>query len=149
MARRHEIARRLPHILAGTALLALTCACGDIDDPVLQVAHVELNGQITQSLEMEKVETLFFNDDVDPSSTFRLVYDEPVELETVQEHVYLEDASGSRLASTISQRLADVIVTPQSALVGGQNHVLRVERGIDDAERNTTEYHYAVTFYVP
>ena len=133
--------------------LALSCclllsACGDINDPVLTKVEVLVNDQVTQSLDVAQSGSNFIKSDVDPNAVFRLVYDEPVLLNTAEAHIFIKDAKDNKVASTISQKLVDIIVTPGSPMVGGQNHTLVVEPGIDDASNNTTSHSYNITFYV-
>ncbi len=127
---------KLKLIPGGLALCLLLAACGDVNDPVLTKVEVLLAGQVVDTLDVAHSGSNFIKKDVDPSATFRLIYDEPVLLETAEAHVFIKDSKGNKVKATIGLRLVDVTVTPGGPMTGGQNHTLVVEPGIDDASKH-------------
>lgn len=123
-------------------------ACGDMGDPVLVSCDIELNEEVVQTIDIDITGSNFFNDDVHPNSRFLLGYDEPVDLPSAAASISIEDAADNVIPTTITQRLVDVIVTPNASLSTGLNHTLRVNSGIDDESQNTTDYYVNITFYV-
>lgn len=130
------------------AILLGGTACGDLGDPVLLSVDVTDGGTVVQSLEIDINGSNFFPNDVSPTSAFVMTYDEPVNLESVKAHVLIQDAADVTVPTTITQRLVDIIVTPNAAMGSGQNHTLAIANGIDDESANTTDYYVNVTFYV-
>lgn len=139
---------KLRWIPGGLALCLLLASCGDVNDPVLTKVEVLLSDQVVETLDVAHSGSNFLKKDVDPTATFRLLYDEPVLLDTAEAHIFVKDAKGNKVAAAVSQRLVDIIVTPGSPMAAGQNHTLVVEAGIDDASNNTTSREYNITFYV-
>jgi len=129
-------------------LLAATTACGDLGDAVLESVSVQADGQTVQTLDVDLSGNNFFENPVPTNSTFVISYDEPIDLTTAREHIYLNDAVGSSLGIQVSQRLTDVIVTPAQPMVAGQNHTLLIEAGIDDVSGNTDHDSYYISLYV-
>ena len=132
----------------GISLLAFTCACGDLSDAVLESVSVEVDGEAVQTLPIAKSGSNFFADPVAPEAIFVIRYDEPVDLDTAREHIRLEDANSAPLSIDVGQQLTDLVVAPAVPMQTGQNHVLVIEGGIDDASGNTDQDTYVITLYV-
>lgn len=134
--------------MAAVALCYLVAGCGDLGDPVLMQVDVLLNDKAVQSLEISHSGSNFFKEDVEAGSYFRLVYDEPLLLNSAKDHIYLKDASDTRVETSLAQKLADLMLMPTNLMTGGQNHTIVVEAGIDDSSDNTTSSAYNIVFYV-
>lgn len=127
--------------------LSMLLACGDIVDPDLVTAEVQLDDQVIESIDISTTGTNFFAETVDPASVLVLNYDEPLDVGTVEAHVSLADETGALVDSSIQVKLTDVVVTPAEDMLEG-NHALTAEAGIDDASGNTTEATFVISFYV-
>ncbi|MBT3221656.1 MAG: hypothetical protein HN348_21470 [Proteobacteria bacterium] len=128
-------------------MLALLVGCGDLADPDFEAVEVQLDGETVQTLEISTTGKNVFDEYVDPESVLVLKYDEPLDLSTVKDHVYIEDESGTELEATIEMKLSDIFITPDEPMEVG-NHTLVAEDGIDDMSKNTTEVTFKITFYV-
>ena len=122
--------------------------CGDLGDPVLETVAVEVDNEVTQTLDIDSNGSNFLPGDVDAMSIFVVTYDEPIDLTTAKEHIYLTEADGGTVDIDITQRRLDVIITPEDGLVPDLNHELVIEGGIDDAAGNTDFTEYVISLYV-
>ena len=128
-------------------LLFSMFACGDLIDPDLESAEIEVEGEVVQTISITPADTNFFEEAVSPDAAIVLLYDEPLDLKTLEAHVWLEDQTGGRVDVDLDLKLTDVVVTPVVEMSEG-NHMLVAEAGIDDASGNTTEATFNISFYV-
>ncbi len=132
-------------LLVGMSFLAV--GCGDIIDPTLEAASIEVDGTVVQSIDITLSGNNVFSEPVDPDAVIILGYNEPIDNGTAQDHIYIENTAGEAIDATVALQLTNVVITP-TASMASENHTIRVESGIDDASGNTTETAVDITFFV-
>lgn len=140
--------RDVAWMVCGVGLSMVLAGCGDLSDANIVRVDVLVSGTVIQSLEVAGSGSNNLAEEVVPDATFLLAYDEPVDITSAREHIYLADEVGGKLDGTVAQRLNDITLTPADLMTSGQNHSIVVEEGIDDASENTTGDSYNIVFYV-
>lgn len=137
--------RQLAWIVALSSLAA--CQDSDITDPEVVSIRVEEAGEVVAEVEPSGVSDTTIPEDVPLEAVLVIVFNEPINLASAEERVRLTDTSGGEYTVSLKQRLTELTVTPEGMFDPETNHVLAVDKDIEDTSGEKTDRNLKVNFF--
>jgi hypothetical protein len=125
----------------------LACADSDISDPEVMMIRVEDAGQVVTEIAPSGTSDTTITDDVPLTATLVVEFNEPINLKTAEERVHLTDTSGGEYTVELKQKLTELTVTPEGMFDPEVNHVLAIDKDIEDTTGEKTDRNLKVNFF--
>ena len=114
------------------------------------VIHVEaMQGDtVVEDLVLSEINEDAFSGDIPVDVSFRIYFDETMQLPTAQENIWIANAMGTQIDVDVTARLEVVTATPSMGdLEPGQNHTLHIGDDIKDVAGHELLNGYDISFY--
>jgi hypothetical protein len=136
-------------LAVGLLLTAFLVGCGgDINFPKVTMIEVKHSSQVVASVEPSKASETTISKEVPTDAAFLIYFDEPILLTSAEEKIRIVDARSKAVSLKFSQRLEVITIRPsQGSLTSGMNHIIEIDRGIDDTSGNPTMRNYKINFF--
>lgn len=135
--------------LAWIVILSSLAACedSDITDPEVTRVRVESGGEVIAEVEPSGVSDTTITEDVPLEAVLVVVFNEPINLASAEERIRLTDTSGGEYVISLTQRLTELTVSPEGMFDPETNHVLAVDKEIEDTSGEKTDRNLKVNFF--
>jgi hypothetical protein len=127
--------------------LALLACESDLTDPKVIEIRVEDGGEVVTEVEPSRVSDTTIEEEVPITATLVIELNEPVNLTSAEERIHLTDTSGGEYAIELKQRLTEITVAPDGMFDPEVNHVLAIDKGIEDTSGQKTDRNLKVNFF--
>lgn len=128
-----------------TSLFA--CVESDISDPEVMNVRVEDAGSVVAEIEPSGTSDTTITEEVPLTATLVIAFNEPINLATAEERIRLTDTSGGEYAITLKQKLTELTVAPEGMFDPETNHVLAIDKDIEDTSGERTDRNLKVNFF--
>ncbi len=123
------------------------CAESDVSDPEVMLIRVEDAGSIVAEIAPSGVSDTTITEDVPLTASLVIEFNEPINLGTAEERIRLTDTSGAEYVIELKQRLTEITVSPAGMFDPEINHVLAIDKDIEDTSGEKTDRNLKVNFF--
>lgn len=129
------------------SLALMACEDSDVSDPEVMLIRVEDAGMVVAEVEPSGVSDTTITEDVPLTATLVIAFNEPINLSTAEERIHLTDTSGGEYTITLKQKLTELTVAPEGMFDPEVNHVLAIDKDIEDTSGEKTDRNLKVNFF--
>jgi hypothetical protein len=126
---------------------AAACEESDVTDPEVTAVRVEQGGNVIAEIAPSGLSDTTIMEEVPLDATLVVVFNEPVNLSSATERIRLTDTSGGEYVITVKQKLTELDVAPEGMFDPETNHVLEIDKDIEDTSGEKTDRNLKVNFF--